>query len=48
MLGSGMTIKFFALFFWQGLGLEPVAGLRACLRYDEGYVIADKSNFVLG
>ena len=25
MLGSGMTIKFFALFFWQGLGLEPVA-----------------------
>jgi len=25
MLGSGMTIKFFALFFWQDLELHPVA-----------------------
>lgn len=25
MLGSGMTIKFFALFFWKDLGLQPVA-----------------------
>ena len=24
MLGSGMTIKFFALFFWRGLALGPV------------------------
>ena len=24
-LGSGMTVRFFSLFFWQRLGMRPIA-----------------------
>ena len=52
MLGSGMTIKFFALFFWRGLALGPATvsavyiagplGVSACA------ILAQRASLLLG